>query len=209
MSGEDWAEIRRLHRVEGMAIKAIARRLGVSRNAVRRALARDAPPKYVRARKGSIVDAVEPQVRELLRAVWTGSPSKKPGCTGSWSRIGTASASVSNRNASTGVGCWGGCRTKDPGARRKRPGSRCGPRSGLGCRGTRLEGTTTRTRPLSAAPAPPVTCYADCSRGAPVADAVDAEAALVRFDLGAFPTTFLKPSSVLQSRTSFLMYASV
>ncbi|MCL3863041.1 IS21 family transposase [Actinotalea sp. K2] len=67
MSVEDWAEIRRLHRVEGMAIKAIARRLGVSRNAVRRALARDAPPKYVRAPKGSIVAAVEPAVRELLR----------------------------------------------------------------------------------------------------------------------------------------------
>ena len=64
---EDWAEIRRLHRVEGMAIKAIARRLGVSRNAVRRALGRDAPPQYVRAAKGSIVDAVEPVVRELLR----------------------------------------------------------------------------------------------------------------------------------------------
>lgn len=66
---EDWAEIRRLHRVEGMAIKAIARRLGVSRNAVRRALAHDAPPKYVREPRGSIVDAVEPRVRELLRAV--------------------------------------------------------------------------------------------------------------------------------------------
>ncbi|MGH3847861.1 MAG: IS21 family transposase, partial [Pseudonocardiaceae bacterium] len=67
MGVEDWAEIRRLRRVEGMAIKAIARRLGVSRNAVRRAVARDTPPKYVRAVKGSIVDAVEPVVRELLR----------------------------------------------------------------------------------------------------------------------------------------------
>jgi len=67
MTVEDWAEIRRLHRVEGVAIKAIARRLGVSRNAVRRALARDVPPKYVRAPKGSIVDAVEPAIRELLR----------------------------------------------------------------------------------------------------------------------------------------------
>ena len=66
---EDWAEIRRLHRVEGMAIKAIARRLGISRNAVRRALTRNAPPKYVREPTGSIVDAVEPAVRELLRAV--------------------------------------------------------------------------------------------------------------------------------------------
>jgi len=68
MTVEDWAEIRRLHRVEGMAIKAIARQLGVSRNAVRRALARDVAPKYVRAAKGSVVDAVEPAIRELLQA---------------------------------------------------------------------------------------------------------------------------------------------
>lgn len=49
-----------------MAIKAIARRLLVSRNAVRRALARDAPLKYVRPARGSVVDAVEPRLRELL-----------------------------------------------------------------------------------------------------------------------------------------------
>lgn len=67
MTVEDWAEIRRLHRVEEMAIKAIARRMGISRNAVRRALARDCPPRYERAAKGSIVDAVEPPIRELLR----------------------------------------------------------------------------------------------------------------------------------------------
>ena len=36
---EDWAEIRRLHRAEGMPIKEIARVLGVSRNTVRAALA--------------------------------------------------------------------------------------------------------------------------------------------------------------------------
>lgn len=63
---ENWAEIRRLHRVEQMAIKAIARRLGVSRNAVRRALARDVPPEYVRPARGSLIDAVELAVRELL-----------------------------------------------------------------------------------------------------------------------------------------------
>ncbi len=63
---EDWAEIRRLHRSEQMPIKAIARRLGVSKNTVKRALAADDPPKYRRAGKGSIVDAVEPQIRELL-----------------------------------------------------------------------------------------------------------------------------------------------
>ena len=42
---EDWAEIRRLRRAEKMPIKAIVRRLGVSRNAVRRALAKDTPPR--------------------------------------------------------------------------------------------------------------------------------------------------------------------
>ncbi len=64
---EDWAEIRRLHRAEGMPIRTIARRLGVGRNTVRRALAADGPPKYRRARKGSAVDAVEPLIRELLQ----------------------------------------------------------------------------------------------------------------------------------------------
>src|SRR5450830_1009819 len=69
MGVEDWAEIRRLQRIEGMAIKAIARRPSVLRNAVRRALAHGAPPKCVREPEDSIVDAVEPNVRELLRAV--------------------------------------------------------------------------------------------------------------------------------------------
>jgi transposase len=63
---EDWAEIRRLHRAEGLPIKAIVRKLGISRNTVRAALASDAAPKYERKPVGSIVDAVEPQIRELL-----------------------------------------------------------------------------------------------------------------------------------------------
>lgn len=71
---EDWAEIRRLHRSEEMPIKAIVRKLGVSRNAVRRALAADAPPRYVRPPKGSAVDAVEPQIRALL-AEWPTMPA--------------------------------------------------------------------------------------------------------------------------------------
>ena len=71
---EDWAEIRRLHRAEGMPIKAIVRQLGVSRNTVRRALAADAPPRYQRPAKGSIVDVVEPQIRALL-ARWPTMPA--------------------------------------------------------------------------------------------------------------------------------------
>jgi transposase len=68
MSVEDWAEIRRLHRSEEMPIKAIARVMGVGRNTVRRALAAEGPPKYHRVPRGSKVDAVEPRIRELLRA---------------------------------------------------------------------------------------------------------------------------------------------
>lgn len=71
---EDWAEIRRLHRAEGMPIKAIVRQLGVSRNTVRRALAAEGPPRYQRPARGSIVDAVEPQVRQLL-AQWPTMPT--------------------------------------------------------------------------------------------------------------------------------------
>lgn len=67
ISVEDWAEIRRLNRAEAMPIKAIARRLGISRNAVRRALAKDSPPRYQRPVKGSSVDVFEPAIRELLR----------------------------------------------------------------------------------------------------------------------------------------------
>lgn len=65
---EDWAEIRRLHRAEGLPIKAIVRVLGVSRNTVRSAIASDAPPKYERTPAGSIVDEVEPRIRELLQS---------------------------------------------------------------------------------------------------------------------------------------------
>src|SRR6202000_1059242 len=63
---EDWAEIRRLHRAEGMPIKAIARTLGISRNTVRAAVRSRGPPKYERRPAGSAVDAFEPRIRELL-----------------------------------------------------------------------------------------------------------------------------------------------
>ncbi|MBN1173245.1 MAG: IS21 family transposase [Micromonosporaceae bacterium] len=71
---EDWAEIRRLHRAEQMPIRAIARKLGVGRNTVRRALAAQGPPRYRRAAKGSAVDAVEPQIRQLLEQ-WPTMPA--------------------------------------------------------------------------------------------------------------------------------------
>ena len=68
LSVEDWAEIRRLHRAEKMPVKVIARVMGVSRNTVRAAVASDRPPRYERPAKGSVTDAVEPRIRELLKA---------------------------------------------------------------------------------------------------------------------------------------------
>jgi transposase len=63
---EDWAEIRRLRRAEGVPIREIARRMAVSRNTVKAALASDRPPKYTRVSRGSVVDSYEPQIRVLL-----------------------------------------------------------------------------------------------------------------------------------------------
>jgi transposase len=74
LSVEDWAEIRRLYRAEQMPIKAIARVMGVSRNTVRAAIASDRPPRYQRPRKGSVADAAEPRIRELL-AVYPTMPA--------------------------------------------------------------------------------------------------------------------------------------
>ena len=71
---EDWAEIRRLHRAEGVSIKEISRRLGLARNTVRAALRSVQAPVPVRGPRGSLADAVEPQVRVLL-ASWPKMPS--------------------------------------------------------------------------------------------------------------------------------------
>jgi transposase len=68
LSVEDWAEIRRLHWAERMPIKVIARVVGCSKNTVKSALAADQPPTYRRQPRGSVVDAVEPRIRELLQA---------------------------------------------------------------------------------------------------------------------------------------------
>ena len=85
---EDGAEIRRLHRSEGLSARAVARRLGVSRGAVGRALVSSVPPRYSRPPRGSAVDVFEPAIRGLLaefpdmpasviaeRVNWSRSPS--------------------------------------------------------------------------------------------------------------------------------------
>ena len=65
---ENWAEIRRLSRSEGLSQRAIAKQLGVARDTVAAALASEQPPQYSRAPRGSSADAFDPAIRELLRS---------------------------------------------------------------------------------------------------------------------------------------------
>jgi transposase len=85
LSVEDWAEIRRLHRAEQMPIKQVARVMGVSKNTVKRALAASGPPRYQRLARASVVDAVEPRIRELLQ-VWPTMPATVIAERISWTR---------------------------------------------------------------------------------------------------------------------------
>jgi transposase len=62
----EWAEIRRMREVEGLSIRAIARRTGRDRNTVRRALRRSGPPGYRRPPRPSKLDPHKPRIHELL-----------------------------------------------------------------------------------------------------------------------------------------------
>ena len=52
VSVEQWAEIRRMQFVEGLSIREIARRTGLHRETIRRALRSAAPPSYRAAARG-------------------------------------------------------------------------------------------------------------------------------------------------------------
>jgi transposase len=63
---EQWAEIRRLHRVEGVSIREISRRTGLHRKTIRRALATVEPPKYSRPASASKLDPFKDWICEQL-----------------------------------------------------------------------------------------------------------------------------------------------
>ena len=65
-SVHDWAEVRRLHDVEGMSKAAIAAKLSMSRNTVARLVGLTSPPKYERPRAGSQVDLFAEQIAAML-----------------------------------------------------------------------------------------------------------------------------------------------
>jgi transposase len=59
--------LRRDHFVGGVSIKRLARRTGLSRNTIRRALRSDAPPAYRREPRGSMLDPFKHEIHRLLK----------------------------------------------------------------------------------------------------------------------------------------------
>ena len=62
-----WAELRRLHFTENVGIRELARRFGLHRKTVRRALQRADPPKYARPPAASKLDPFKDEVHRLLK----------------------------------------------------------------------------------------------------------------------------------------------
>jgi transposase len=65
---EQWAEIRRMHRVDRLSIREISKRTGLHRKTIRRALTTESPPKYERAPTVSKLDPFKDWICEQLRA---------------------------------------------------------------------------------------------------------------------------------------------
>jgi transposase len=65
---EQWAEIRRMHRVERLSIREIGRRTGLHRKTIRRALAAESPPRYSRPPAASKLDPFKEWICEQLQA---------------------------------------------------------------------------------------------------------------------------------------------
>jgi transposase len=63
---EQWAEVRRMKRVEGLSAREIGRRTGLARDTVSKLLAAPLPPRYVRAPGGSILDPFKDWICEQL-----------------------------------------------------------------------------------------------------------------------------------------------
>jgi transposase len=63
---EQWAEVRRLHRVDGLSAREISRRTGLARDTIARLLAAPEPPKYVRQPVGSKLDPFKGWICEQL-----------------------------------------------------------------------------------------------------------------------------------------------
>ncbi len=65
---EQWAEVRRMKRVEGLSARKISERTGLARDTVAKLLAAEKPPRYERAPAGSILDSFKDWICEQLKA---------------------------------------------------------------------------------------------------------------------------------------------
>lgn len=65
---EHWAEIRRMHFIDGVSIREIRRRTGLHRETIRRALAAKRPPAYRRSKAPSKLDPFKEEIERLLRS---------------------------------------------------------------------------------------------------------------------------------------------
>ena len=65
---EQWAEVRRMHRVDGLSAREISRRTGLARDTIARLLAAPEPPRYVRQPGGSKLDPFKDWICEQLQA---------------------------------------------------------------------------------------------------------------------------------------------
>ena len=63
---ELWAELRREYFVRGVLIKRLARRTGLSRNTIRKALRADEPPAYRREGAGSMLDPFKDEIHRCV-----------------------------------------------------------------------------------------------------------------------------------------------
>ena len=64
-SALEWAQVRAMA-ADGVSQRGIARRLGINRRTVKRLVEADQPPRYERAAAGSMLDPLEPVIRELI-----------------------------------------------------------------------------------------------------------------------------------------------
>ncbi len=64
---EQWAEIRRLHFIDKVGVRELARRFGVQRKTIRRAVRSADPPRYSRPRRPSKLDPFTDEVHRLLK----------------------------------------------------------------------------------------------------------------------------------------------
>lgn len=65
---EQWAQIRRMHVVDGVSIKEIVRHTGLARNTVRAAIRSDQPPNYERGPRPSKLDPFKEEIERLLQS---------------------------------------------------------------------------------------------------------------------------------------------